>query len=473
MADTVLAGGVVVPVDPERRVLDPGAVAVEGGRIAGVGPREEVLAAHPDAERVDLADHVVLPGLVDSHGHAGHALTKDLADGSGEWLDVVADLYFRASGESFWRAESRLAALERLRAGVTTSLSYVGSMPRVDDPKFAAAAAAGYREFGLRHVVALGPPDGLPARYVDAETGRERTVDLDDAMATTRAAVDDLHGAAEGRLSVAVAPSSLTSETDGDGAATEAAAEQMRRVRDLAEAEDLAVQAHAYGGDVAAAAEACPDLLSPRLSLAHCAGVSEAELDVLAESGVAASHGPLTNAYVRARFPVVEAMERGVTVAVSTDGAGPDRSFDLLAQGRVAAQLQRAHFGDTALLPAGRLLESMTVDAADALGLREEVGSLEVGKRADVVAVDRARAKLGPRTHPVSRVVNYGDAGDVTFAMVDGEVRMREGRVVDDVDEAALLEDADRELERAVERAGAEWTLDRHPDLWSAVRYGE
>jgi cytosine/adenosine deaminase-related metal-dependent hydrolase len=429
--------------------------------------------ARPCAPAADTASRHRLDLLVGLRSRfTADALTKNLADGSGEWIDVIGDVYCRGTGESFWRVESRLAALERLRAGVTTSLSYVGSSPRVDDPKFAAAAASGYETFGLRHVVAIGPPDGLPVRYVDAGTDRERTVDLDDAMATARAVVEDLHGAADGRLSVAVALSSLTPETDDDGAATEAASEQMHRVVDLAVAEDLAVQAHAYGGDVAAAADACPDLLSPRLSLAHCAGLSEGELDIMADNGVAASHGPLTKAYVRARFPVIEAMDRGVTVAVSTDGAAPDRSFDLLEQGRIAAQLQRVHFGDSALFPAGRLLEAMTVDAAVALGLEEEVGSLEPGKREDVVAVDRESAKLGPRTHPVSRVCNYADGGDVTFAMVDGDVLMHDSVVVDSVDEAALLDDADRELRRALERVDAEWSLDQHPDLWSAVRYG-
>jgi len=479
MAQTVLVGGTVVPVDADRRVLDPGAVAVDGDTIVAVGPRDQVLADHPDAERIDLADHVLLPGLVDSHGHAGHSLTKNLLDGAGDdWLDLVKEIYFEGSGTGFWRAESRLAALERLRAGVTTSLSYVGSMPRVDDPKFATAAATGYREFGLRHVVAVGPPDGLPVDCVDPETGTETTVDLDRAMATTEAVVDALHGSAGGRVQVTVAPSSLVPEMDQDGAATAASVEQLRRVTELAEQADLAIHAHAYAGEVAAAADAEPEILSERLSLAHCAGIDSEELALMAENGVAASHGPLTHAYAWDRFPVVEAMERGVTVAVSTDGSAPDRSFDLLSQGRIAAQLQRAHHGDTSLLPAGRVLEAMTVDAAAALGLDAEVGSLTPGKRADVIAIDRRSAKLGPHLDAggtVPRVVHYADGSDVSFVMADGAVRLRDSEVVAPEAPAVetVLDDAAAAAETAIDRVDAADALAPHPDLWGAVRYDE
>ncbi|AEN05946.1 S-adenosylhomocysteine deaminase [halophilic archaeon DL31] len=479
MAPTVLVGGTVVTVDADRRVLDPGAVAVEGDSILAVGPPDELFAAHPDAERVDLEDHVIMPGLVDSHGHAGHSLTKTLLDGTGEeWLDLVKEIYFEGSGTAFWEAEGRLAALERLRAGVTTSLSYVGSMPRVDDPKFAAAAATGYREFGLRHLVAVGPPDGLPVHCVDPETGTETMVDLDHAMTTTEAILDDLHGAAGGRIRVVVAPSSLVPEMNDDGAATPASVAQLRQVTELAERADLPIHAHAYAGEVAAAASTEPEILTERLSLAHCAGLDSEEVRLMAENGVAASHGPLTHAYALDRFPVVEAMEQGVTVAVSTDGSAPDRSFDLLSQGRIAAQLQRAHHQDTSLFPAGRLLESMTVDAAAALGMAEEVGSLEAGKRADVIAIDQRSAKLGPSLdagQTVPRLVHYADGGDVSFAMVDGAVCLQDGDVVapDALSVEAVLNDAEAAARTAIDRVGGEHALDAHPDLWGAVRYGE
>src|SRR5690606_25202431 len=150
---TLLVGGAVITIDPERRVLDPGAVAVQADRILAVGTPDDLKATYPNAIQVDLTNHVLMPGLVDSHGHAGHGLTQALNDG-GNWLNLVADLYFQASDDEFWRAESYLSALEHLEFGVTTSLSMTGSMPRVDDARYAELAASGYAELGLRHIVA-------------------------------------------------------------------------------------------------------------------------------------------------------------------------------------------------------------------------------------------------------------------------------------------------------------------------------
>src|SRR5690606_13009010 len=176
----LLVGGAVITVDAGRRVLDPGAVAVEADTIAAVGTPGELREQFPGAEEIDLRDAAILPGLVDRHGHAGHGLTKALGDGAGDWLDLVAEIYFRQSDTEFWRAEGFLSALEHIEYGVTTSLSMTGSAPRVDEPKYAIAASRGFAELGLRHIVALGPPNTpWPATYRDLETGREISVDLD------------------------------------------------------------------------------------------------------------------------------------------------------------------------------------------------------------------------------------------------------------------------------------------------------
>ena len=469
-ADTVLAGGAVVTVDRDRRVLDPGAVAVRGDRIVAVDDREAIEETYPDAEEVDLEETVLLPGLVDSHGHAGHGMTKALADGTGEWLDVVEEVYFRASDEEFWRAESYLSAVERLEYGVTTSLSYTGSMPRVDDPKYAEAAAAGYADLGLRHVVNVGPPSPpYPHVFRDVDADETVEVDLDHAFETTEAMIDRLDGTADGRVSAFVGPSELAPEAE-DGEASAYDVEQMQRTRELADAADTGIQAHAYGGQVLAAAEAVPEILGPDLSLAHCAGISEREIELMAASGVGTSHGPMTNAYARARFPVIEALDAGVTVAVSTDGSAPDRSFDLLPMGRIAAQLQRVHFNDISLLPAGKVLETMTIDAAEVLGMADEVGSLEPGKKADVIALDLETARMHPRAMLPERVAYVGSGLDVTFVMVDGTVLGRDRRF-DGYDVDEVLADANGAFETAIDRADAHEYVREHANTWRSTRY--
>lgn len=294
-------------------------------------------------------------------------------------------------------------------------------------------------------------------------------MDLDHAFETTAAVIDRLDGSANGRLSVFVGPSGLAPEA-GDGEASSYDVGQMQRARELADAADTSVHAHAYGGHVLAAAEAVPEILGPDLSLAHCAGISGREIEIMADSGVGASHGPLTNAYARARFPVIEALDAGVTVAVSTDGSAPDRSFDLLSMGRIAAQLQRVHFTDTSLVPAGKILETMTIDAAEVLGMADEVGSLEPGKQADVIALDVETARMQPRALLPERVAYVGSGLDVALVMVDGNVLGRD-REFDGYDVEEILADANRAFEATIDRAGAHEYVRSHPHTWRSTRY--
>jgi cytosine/adenosine deaminase-related metal-dependent hydrolase len=468
---TILLGGAVITLDRERRVLDPGAIAIRGDRVIAVDHPDDISRQYPDAAVIRLDHHVMLPGLVDSHGHAGHGLTKAIADGVGDqWTSIMNDIYFRATDEEFWRAESFLSALEHLEYGVTTSLSMPGSAPRVDEPRYAIAAASGYRELGLRHIVALGPPGPpWPRLFRDVHTGAELQVDLDHAFQTVSDTIERLRGVDDGRISVYVGPARLVPELR-DGRATDVSVRQLQMAVELARAQDTGLHAHAATGQIMAAAQAVPESLSPRLSLAHCAGISLDEVRVMAETGVSASHGPLTHAYASARFPLIEALEAGVNVAISTDGSS-DRSFDLLAQGRVAAQLQRAHFADTSLLPAGKVLEMMTIDAARALGLQGDIGSLEPGKKADVIAIDMHSARLSPRFMLPQRVVYAACGLDVSFVMVDGRVLLRD-RSFAGIDVDRILDDAQRAAEATYERAGIGRYLEPHPDLWGRIRYG-
>jgi cytosine/adenosine deaminase-related metal-dependent hydrolase len=337
--------------------------------------------------------------------------------------------------------------------------------------------------------VNIGPPgQPYPRAYTDVSTGKTQEVGLSGAIETTEEVIDAVDGKANGRLSVSVGPSSLVPEVIHDGEtkpagiaaqdsinpadvkASPRSVEQMEEVLRLANTEDVAIQAHAYGGQVQAAASAMPEILSPQLSLAHCAGLSTKEIDLMAEHGVSASHGPLTHAYASARFPVVEALEAGVNVAISTDGSAPDRSFDLLSQGRIAAQLQRAYFNDTSVLPHGAVLEMMTIDAARALGMDDEVGSLEPGKKADIIAIDLDSARLRPRTALAHRVVHYASGADTSFMMVDGDI-LFEDRNFKKIDTESILQTADEIAVETFERAGVMEGTATQSNAWGTVRY--
>lgn len=472
MLDLAIINGTVITMDGDRRVLQGGAVGVLDGRITEV--REDSTALPEAHEVIDAAGSIVLPGIVDSHGHAGHSLTRGLGEGldEGGWMDIVERLYFHASDIRFWEAESHLAALERLRFGITTSVSMTGSSPRVDDPRYAVAASTGYQELGLRHIVAAGPPSGpWPRQYTEqlaTGPGEEHIIDLDRALAVTEEAIQAFRDIANDRIRFYVGPSAVCSTDDPDDPFSR---QQVQGVRRLVEHYGSGLHTHAYAGQITAAHAIDPELLGPHACLAHCAGIGPDEIGILAATGASASSGPLTHAYVKARFPVIEALDAGVNVVFSTDGSAPDRSFDLIDQARIGMQLQRVHFNDDRVLPAGRTLGMITIDAARALGLHEEIGSIEPGKRADMIMIDGRQPHLAPEILAPLRVIGHASGQDVTTVIVDGEILMRD-RIVPAANQDAILDDARDALLAAWERAGFGDIAAQHPDTWTGVRYG-
>ena len=482
MGDLLIAGGTVLTVDPARRVLDDGAVFIRGNRIAEVGPAAELRPRYAGADTLDATGMAVLPGLIDAHGHAGHTLTKGIAEhvGLAAWNPIVERVYFHHTTPDFWLAESRLAALERLKFGVTTGTSMVGSSPRCDDPVYAGMVAQGYAELGLRAIVALGTPGGAwPKTFTSLVSGtpEERSITFDQAIDTIRTAMREWHGSADGRVKVYPGPSSIMPSFQDAGpidpasppAATELDHAQADAMLRLAEEFDTGIHAHGYGGQFLAAQRAGVRCLGPRYSVAHCAGITADEVRIIAETGTSVVHGPLTRAYTNARCPVVELLDAGATVVFGTDGTAPDRTFDVLEKVRFGMWVQRQHFRDTHLIPPGKALEMVTVDAAKALRL-PDLGSLEPGKLADVTLVDLRKPHLAPIAMVPQRLAYMASGQDVDTVIVDGVVRMR-GRTVLGVDEDRIMADATREMWAMVERAQVARSMGIPDGFWGSVRY--
>ena len=148
----VVTNATVVTVDADRRVVERGAVAIDDGRIVAVDTADAIAAAYAGEEVIDCGGKVVLPGLVDAHGHGGHALMKTIGvDSLSWWMRIVTRAYFEHTSVDYWRADAALAAMERIRFGVTTGLSVLGSQPRSDVPEMGDAHAEAYAASGMRH----------------------------------------------------------------------------------------------------------------------------------------------------------------------------------------------------------------------------------------------------------------------------------------------------------------------------------
>lgn len=458
----LLTHGTVVTLDPGRRIIEDGAVALEGDRIAAIGPTAELAATYPGAEVIDCAGKAVLPGLIDAHGHAGHSLIKTLgADTPSLWMKIVTPMYFHYTTRAFWKADGYISALDRLMNGVTTGASVIASAPRSDDPAFAIAHSEGYAALGLRGVVCTGPaglPWPHPVTRWDRGAPERHLASFDALMAGCEAVIESVNGTADGRLSAFVTPFTITPSIDPsnpttpDRATRQTAEDRMqgRRVRELAARHGVRIHSDAFGGHVRLAWQD-PEtaLLGPDVHLQHCVGLSLDEVEILAETGTHMSHAPGGQA------PVIEMLVRGVNVALTTDGTAPRVPFDILQAARAAQMAHRWRRGDGYLLPPGKLLEMITIDAARALGKQDEIGSLEVGKKADVITVDLRKPHLVPNWMVVHRLMYQATGQDVATVICNGRLLMRDRQVLA-ADPAAILEEAEAESFAIVRRAGLE-----------------
>ena len=459
MSSTLFTNATIITMDPQRRILERAALRVTGDRITGLGTDLRPL---PGERVMDCTGKLLIPGLIDAHGHAGHSLIRGIgADTNPLWMQIVTPLYWHWTTHEFWAAEGLVSGLERLRAGVTTGASVITSMPRSDDPEIAITHARAYAQLGLREIVCTGPA-GLPwpraaTRWQDGQP-RRHAVTLDNMLEGAEAVIQTLNGAEGGRILTyltpfTIVPSIETSNISTPDQAVALTADDRRHarlVRELARKYGVRLHSDAFAGHIRLAAQDRENaLLGPDIHLQHCWGISPAEIDILAETGTPVTHAPPGRA-----TPVIEMMAAGITVAVTTDGTAPNRFFDLLQTARLFQSVQHVLRGhDRYYLPPGKVLEMVTIDAARVLGLDDQIGSLEPDKKADIAILDLRAPHLVPDWQPVHRLIAQGVGADVETVMVDGEFVLLD-RKVQRVDEAAALAEGNRLARELVARSG-------------------
>ncbi len=472
-ADLLLSGGTVVTMDPSRQVIEDGAVAIGGGRILAVGPRAAVAAAHPAREVIDTRHHAILPGLIDGHGHAGHGLIKSLGSGdSAAWSEACRIVYTTASTPGFWFAEARLAALERLMFGVTTGVSLLGggdSISRVDDPAHGIAHCRGVAEVGIRAIVAVGPtrpPHPRPYASWDGGVRREYPVSFERQFETIAGLIEACHGRDNIQIATLMP---VYREAEHDPANVANIERQGRLVRDLGRKQGTLFHQDGHRAGSLEMADRMFGLLGPDASMSHSTDLTEADIDAVARTGTAIVHNPSAIASVRGYCPVPTLLDRGITVALGSDGTAPDRSTDMFRHMFQCMRLHQREHRDERLMPPGKVLEMATIDAARAFRLDHELGSLEAGKRADVITVDLRKPHLAPRNMPIWRLVCFVNGQDVDTVIVDGRVLMRR-RHVAHVDMGEIIDAAQAETELMLDRAGLRGLLAEPAEIWGRAR---
>jgi 5-methylthioadenosine/S-adenosylhomocysteine deaminase len=475
----LITGGVVVTMDPNRTILPDGAVAVEKDRIIDIGLARELDAKYKAAERIDAKNNIILPGLIDTHGHAGHGMIKTIAESNEKWNEIIYDVYVRGTSKRFWYAEARLSAVERIKFGTTCGVSLLGGGAgafRCDNPEFAVGYAEALAEVGIRGIIGLGPSGRrLPYKSETFRTWNhglptDQEVSFEQSLEVTRKAAFQVNTRYGKRIilkasvnSIAPNPSNLSEEEKST------AASQAHSFRELAEEIGTGVVAHASGGTIEYADQL--GMLGRNVVLAHCAGLTEQEIRVLRKTGTSVAHCPRARSIMSVRCPVPELLNEGVNVALGSDGNAPDRSFNMFDDMRTAMTIHRTYFHDDRIMPPGKVLEMATVDAAKALGLLDSIGSLEKGKKADIIIIDAFKPHLVPLVMVPQQLVYSASGFDVQTVMIDGEVVMKD-RMMTKVAEEKVLEQAQQEAKEVMERTSLKDLTGLPEGFWKSTRYG-
>ena len=476
--DLLVANGTVITVDGERRVIEDGAVAVLADRIVAVGKTADLKARFSPDRTIDAHRKAVLPGLIDGHAHAGHGLLKTMGGGDTQaWMDACKTIYTLGADEEFWYAEAKLAALERLKCGTTTGVCLFGggdNIMRVDDPKYAARHCDAIAETGTRSFLAVGP-SRPPAPRIYAEwKGNQRTdraVGFEQMYDTCREIIRSQHGGADGRVNICVTLPVYQPAHDPEQVQfADTFRSQAQQYMDLARQNGLMFTQDGHCAGTLKLANDELGLLGPRSFMSHSIELTAEDIAACAATGTHIVHNPSAIMSIRGRCPVPELLEAGVTVSLGSDGIAPDRSYDMFRHMFQAMHYQRRHFRDASVLPHGKVLEMVTIDAARALGLEHEIGSLEPGKKADIILVDLFKPHMMPLNMPVYRVTCFANGGDVTTTIVNGKVLMHDGKVLT-VDEAQVMELAQVATDKMVERTGLQHLLESPATLWRAAHY--
>ena len=425
-ADLLITSGTVVTMDPARRVLEDGAVAVRGDTIIAVGARAELEARFDAARRVDASGKIVLPGLINGHTHAAMSLFRGLADdlALNDWLqNYIFPAEARNVTEDFVIWGTRLGVLEMLRGGITTY---------VDMYYFEDAVARATKEAGMRGI--------LGETIIDFPAPDNKTVPQ--ALAYTEEFLKRWKG--DALIVAAIAPHSIytCSEKTLQDSAALARRYAAPIVIHVAEASFEAELSRAKHGRSPVGYLEDIGVLGPDVVAAHCVWVDASDMSLLARREVGCVHNPASNMKLASGvMPVVDLLAAGVRVGLGTDGAASNNDLDEIADMGLAAKLQKLARGDPRALPAEQAVEMATIGGARALHMEKEIGSLEPGKKADLILLRTGAPHATPLYNVYSQLVYAMKSSDVDTVIVAGRTVMEDRRMLT-LDEAAILSKA-------------------------------
>jgi 5-methylthioadenosine/S-adenosylhomocysteine deaminase len=409
-ADTLIHAGWIVPVVPREQVLTGHSLAIHEGRISAIVPTPDAAAIRADTV-LELPEHALIPGLVNCHGHAAMSLLRGYADDLPlmPWLqNHIWPAESEHVGERFVHDGTELAMAEMLRAG-TTCFSDMYFFPNI--------VADLCQQVGLRSQLTFPILDFATAWARNGDEYIARGLDLRDAYKHSEL------------VNVVFGPHAVYTVSEAN----------LVHVSTLAAELDVAVQIHLQEGqaEIDDALASCGErplqrlqrlgLLGPKTQCVHMTAVSDDDIELLVRARAHVIHCPQSNMKLASgTCPVPTLLEAGVNVALGTDSAASNNDLNLFGEMQSAALLAKLAGNDASALPASTALELATLGGARALGLDQQIGSLEPGKAADIVAVDLAGPETQPLYHLHSQLAYASNGSQVSHVWVNGRALLQD-----------------------------------------------
>ncbi|MBS3758419.1 MAG: amidohydrolase [Desulfobacterales bacterium] len=411
--DLLVTNGTVLTMDPDETVIENGAVAVSGDSIADIAPASN-FSEHGVGARIDACGGIIMPGLINTHTHAAMTCFRGLADD----MDLMTWLH-----DYIFPAEAKLD-IDKVHCGAMLACAEMimsGTTCFADMYLFEDAVACAARKAGMRAVVGEVLYDFPSPNYGEIENGFSYTQDL---IAKWRG---------EPLITVAVEPHSpyLCAPDLLEKAEAISAENNIPLIIHVAETVSETEKIRAAYGRSPIGHLADIGVLSPRLVACHCVVLSDEDIALLRKNDVKVSHNPESNMKLASGIaPVPRLLDAGICVGLGTDGCTSNNNLDMFAEMDIAAKIHKVNCLDPTVMDARTVVRMATVDSARALGLDQITGSLEIGKKADLIVVDTQKPHMTPMYNIYSHLAYAAGGHDVTSVIINGRPVMRDRRVL-------------------------------------------
>jgi len=469
----VIKDGKILTMDSERKIFEKGSIAIDGDKIIDIGKNKEILLKYNPKKEIDAKGMVVLPGFINSHTHAIHNLLRGGLSQDRNLYDWLVNVLY-AGLNQYTGADaiiaSKLYCIESIRSGITTTIDNA-DWGMVDE--LAENTIETYQKFGIRAAYARMFSDKDPKSegpLLEALEKKEPSVvhapsyieETSKAIVSIERLMKKYHTSAEGRISIWPSPGIVHFVTiDG-----------MLNALRLAEKYDTMVSTHLAESPADATIYGISTTqylsyigyLNKRLLAGHCVWVDDRDIRLLKKYDVKVSHLAVSNQFLASGIaPVAKMINYGVTVSIGTDDCNCNESVNMISDMKHVALLQKVKNLDSGAITSEKVLEMATIDGARTVGMENKIGSIETGKKADIIIINMQYPHLKPSHQVPSTLVYQANGSEIDTTIIDGKILMNNRKLtfISGKEEEKIMDEAQKASIRIAEKAGMQFRLKR------------